>query len=294
MTVVYERFLPSTEFSARTVEGPHRGVVVHHAVTTSLVALETLMDPGGRTVSAHEAVADGVRVKKVPHGMRAFSLGSPWADSAFYTMECVNSTLSPDYLLADGTEEAIAQAIAEDAKRCGWVPHREGDPKTWTVLGHREVYTIHGVSYATACPGGARLDRITQRAQQILLGSNGDAMPLMFVKVKGTDPIFKVGDGPAYLFASRNEFDTYCEALKFSGHSVPPVIEAASSWTRDLLIRTSAPKPVVDSAPIIAAVVAAIKAQNVEVDFAPVLAAIEGVNANIDDAPTLFQAVPKE
>ncbi|MBO3663746.1 peptidoglycan recognition protein family protein [Microbacterium stercoris] len=160
------------------------GVVLHHAAMVkqpgilvraalrlfrALANLLGLMQPGGRQVSAHVGIEDGQVVQAVPFDRRAWSLADAYWDSWAVTAECINSSAN-GWTLSAATHESIAQYVAEMARRFGFYPHRNGNPKTWTVIGHREVYTIHGGSYATACPGGMDLNWITKRAQQILGG----------------------------------------------------------------------------------------------------------------------------
>lgn len=162
------------------------GWVLHHAAMTGAVeALLSLMMPGGRTVSAHGAFKDGQRIQAVPHNRRAWSLADAWWDSWALTCECVNNAGAPAWTLSAATHESIAQWIAATSRETGIRPHRDGDPRTWTVIGHREVYTIHGGSYATACPGGMDLAWITRRAQEIL-GSGG--APVALPPAESTEP----------------------------------------------------------------------------------------------------------
>lgn len=158
-----------------------KGVVLHHAATTSLSGILGLFQPGGRTVSAHLAVKDGQRVGAVPEQFRAWSLGSEYWDSWAMTVECANES-SNGWTISAASHESLAQLVADWARRYKFTPHRSGDPKGWTVLGHREVYTIHGDSYATACPGGMDLNYIVKRAQELLgskpAGGGGTAVPI--------------------------------------------------------------------------------------------------------------------
>lgn len=162
------RLVPSSEYGQRSERVSH--VVLHHAATTSLAAIERLMEPGGRTVSAHYAVKDDQRVLKVPLTHRAFSLASKLWDSKAVTVECANESAA-GWTISARSHETLAQIVADTASDFGFYPHRDGAPSTWTVLGHREVYTIHGASYPTACPGAMDLDGVTRRAQQILAGT---------------------------------------------------------------------------------------------------------------------------
>lgn len=143
-------------------------IVLHHAATTSLSGLIGLMMPGGRIVSAHAAIGGDEIVNTVPEDRRSYSLGAAVFERRVLSAECVNSAAAPGWPLSDATEESTARWVADVSVRRGIRPHREGDPKGWTVIGHREVFTIHGQSYATACPGGMRLDAVVARAQQII------------------------------------------------------------------------------------------------------------------------------
>lgn len=159
------RLTASSEYGARTTAVTH--VVLHHGAVESLAALERLMEPGGRRISAHYAVKDGQRILKVPLSSRGFSLSSPLWDSRSVTVECANESVN-GWTISDASHESLAIIVADSARRFGFYPHRDGNPKTWTVIGHREVFTIHGASYATACPGGMDLSRIVRRAQELL------------------------------------------------------------------------------------------------------------------------------
>ena len=164
---VYTSTQVTSDHGSRFGVKPTR-VVLHHGATTSLAGLIGLMMPGGRTVSAHAAIGGDQVVSVAPESRRSFSLGSALFERGVLTAECVNSTGAPSWSLSDRTHESIARWVADVCRRHGIRPHRDGNPKTWTVIGHREVYTIHRRSYATVCPGGMRLDSITRRAQQIL------------------------------------------------------------------------------------------------------------------------------
>lgn len=162
------RLVPDTEHDPRSA--PVSCVVFHHGATTSLSVIEGLMEPGGRTLSANYAVKDGTRVLKVPLSQRGFSLSSRLWDSKAVTAECANETIE-NWTISDSSHESLAIIAADAAKTFGFYPHRNGDPKGWTVLDHGEVYLIHGASYPTACAGGMDMDRIARRAQELLAGA---------------------------------------------------------------------------------------------------------------------------
>lgn len=147
-----------------------RGAVLHHAAMTSLSGLRDMEVNGTKQVSSTAICKDNNLELIIPDpNMRAWSLADAYWDSALHSIECCNESTN-GWTISDASHESLARAVAYWASTEGWRPHRDGDPTTWTVLGHREINSIHGGSYSTACPGGMDLDRVTRRAQQLLAG----------------------------------------------------------------------------------------------------------------------------
>lgn len=119
----------------------------HHAATTSLAALENLMEAGGRTVSANCALAtDGELILKVPVNRRAFTSGVASYDQRCITVETVNTSGAPEWGISDASHRRLGRLAAE--------MFREGLLRglwygTGGIIGHRDVPG----TYATACPG---------------------------------------------------------------------------------------------------------------------------------------------
>lgn len=184
-----------------------RGVVLHHAAMTSLDGLRYLT-MGGKQVSATAIVKDGNRERMMTDEYRAWSLSSAYWDSACRSVETANESTN-GWTISDASHWSLARLVAYWAERDGFWPHRDGNPKEWTVLGHREVYSIHGASYATACPGGMDLDLVTKRAQDILRGSDpagGGGTPIeeddmaLFAATQNTSPrTIKAGNTQRFL-----------------------------------------------------------------------------------------------
>lgn len=156
---------------------PRRGVVLHHAATTSADQVIQMETTGSREVSSNRIVKD-TRNAKIANDpdFRAWSLASAYYDSILSSVECANES-TVGWTISQASHETLAHQVAWWAQRDGFRPHREGPPAGWTVFGHREIYTIFGASYATACPGGMNLDWIAIRAQQILAGSGPELTP---------------------------------------------------------------------------------------------------------------------
>lgn len=157
----------TSQYSARTQSA--KGVVLHHGATTSAQQIIDMEVSGSRQVSSHQVVKDKRNAGVVQEQFRAWSLSSAQWDSWAFTVECANESTN-GWTISDESHETLAQLTADWARRYGFWPHRDGDSRYWTVYGHREIYTIHGASYATACPGGMNLDFVAKRAQQILQG----------------------------------------------------------------------------------------------------------------------------
>jgi hypothetical protein len=173
---------PTTEQSSRTVSPMNMVAVLHHAATTNLDQVIDMMQPGGRQVSAHIAMKDSRIAGVVVEGSRAWSLGDAYWDSVSFTVECANQSTT-GWTISSESQEGLAQLVADWSTNYG-VPIVRGngiDPKKWTVIGHSEVYTIHGGSYATACPGAMDLNWIANRAIQIQSGEEEE--PNMLVPV---------------------------------------------------------------------------------------------------------------
>lgn len=167
---------------------PRRGVVLHHGATTSMDAIIQMETTGSRQVSSNRVVKDSrcARVVSDDPNIRAWSLSSAYWDSVLSSVECANES-TDGWTISPASHETLARYTAYRAQTEGWWPHRSGDPTTWTVYGHREIYIYFGASYATACPGGMDLDWITTRAQQLLNPTTlkgNSSMPAMIATPK--------------------------------------------------------------------------------------------------------------
>lgn len=158
-----------TEWSSRLGQ-PVRLFQVHHTANFNIDNAYALMLPGDRTVSCNALVGPkGEKWGVVPEEYRAFTSGSAMVDRMSYTVETVNSTGAPTWGISAAAHEALVDLLVDVATRHKFWPNRQGDKKTWTVIGHREIGEIWpGESYATACPGGIDLGRLTTDAQKRL------------------------------------------------------------------------------------------------------------------------------
>lgn len=122
--------------------------IVHHAATTSLSAILSLFQPGGRTVSANYALgSDGTLVNTVDEDRRAWTSASASWDGRAVTIEVANSYAGDPWPVSAAAFDKLARLIADVSSRYGFPINDD------TILTHQELYRRFQVSYATACPG---------------------------------------------------------------------------------------------------------------------------------------------
>lgn len=143
-----------------------RGIVIHHAASTSLDSIGQVFSQPGRGDSAHY----GVGGKQVHQYVREEDTAwhcSNWAgNSATIGIETTNSTGAPDWKVADDTFDTLCKLVADIAKRNGlgklWINPDADYP---ALSGHKDWYGA-----ATVCPGPylyPKLQEICDRANEI-------------------------------------------------------------------------------------------------------------------------------
>lgn len=151
----------SPQYSSRNGAKIDR-IILHHQASTNGMGGVNMMVNATKQVSANYVVlSDGTVVLVVPEELRAWTSSSASWDGRAVTFEVENSTMGPNWLISAAAEEKLAQMVADIATRYGFPINRN------TVIGHRELNSRYGASYATACPGGMRLDWIVARAVEI-------------------------------------------------------------------------------------------------------------------------------
>jgi hypothetical protein len=162
-----------TPYATRTYDTPQKGprvpnvtpsfIVIHHAATLDFDAVINL-EMGAREVSSTVIIKDGQVASMFDEAYRAWSLSSQYWDSVSLSSETCNETTSPGWTISEASYQTLAKVVADWCVRYGIACNRT------QILGHREVYTRYGASYATACPGGIDLDRVVRDAAAILAG----------------------------------------------------------------------------------------------------------------------------
>jgi peptidoglycan hydrolase-like protein with peptidoglycan-binding domain len=165
-------------------------VVLHHWAGTNWNNVVSMMVHRTRVVSSNVIIQDRRIGSMMEEEDRSWSLASAHWDGRSLTAECANSTVGGSWPLSPETHESIARWVSDVCTRYGIPINRE------RVLGHREVYTRHGASYATACPGGMDLEWVVARARVI---QSETAQPEQPVPApKPTPPAVIVPDVPTF------------------------------------------------------------------------------------------------
>lgn len=161
--------MPRTPYATEIHDTPQKSVripsagqpsfiVIHHAATESFRAVVT-MELGTKQVSSTVVIKDGQVASMFDEVYRAWSLSSQLWDSKSLSSETCNSGgAAQGWPISEESYATLAKVVADWCIRWGIPCNRE------RIMGHREVYTRYGASYATACPGGINLDRVVNDA----------------------------------------------------------------------------------------------------------------------------------
>ena len=207
--------------------------VVHHAANSSLSGVLSIMSTGSRQVSSNYVVKDNDIVGVVPEEYRSWSLSSSVWDGRSITVETCNSAMgdASGWPISVATYHSLAKLIADCATRYNFPINRD------RVLGHREVYSRHGASYATACPGGINLDRLVSMAKEYQAGTSRPVPEITY-----GDDMYLVrnsGDGKTYLVTAAGyrwiNATTVSATTKITGRGVQNVTpQEFTSFVNDL------------------------------------------------------------
>lgn len=143
-----------------------KGIVVHHAATTSISAVDATFKNPSRQASAHYTVGGKEIHQHVSEANTAWHCGNWYGNHATVGIETVNSTLGPDWRVSDESLSTLIKLVAEIAKRNNlgklWLDPNADYP---TLSGHKDWY-----GSATACPGPylyPKLQYIADKANEI-------------------------------------------------------------------------------------------------------------------------------
>lgn len=152
----------TSQKSARNPNVTPSLIVVHHAATTSFGGVVT-MELGTKQVSSTVVIKDDECASMFDEAFRAWSLSSQQYDSLSLSSETCNSGgADQGWPISEKSYVTLAKVIAEWCRKYKIPADREH------IIGHREVYTRYGASYATACPGGIDLDRLVRMVVELL------------------------------------------------------------------------------------------------------------------------------
>jgi N-acetyl-anhydromuramyl-L-alanine amidase AmpD len=142
-------------------------VICHHAATTNAEQVIAQEVSGSREVSSNYVITNtGEIVGIVPEEYRAWTSGSSSDggkgaayDRRSITFECADERNGDPWPISAASQQAIVNLLVDVHQRYGIPLDRDH------VVGHRELYTRWGASYATACPGGMNVDDLVNRAR---------------------------------------------------------------------------------------------------------------------------------
>lgn len=143
-----------------------RGIVIHHAASTSLDSIGQVFSQPGRGGSAHYGVCGPQVHQYVKEEDTAWHCSNWAGNNATIGIETTNSTGAPEWKVADDTLRTLIKLVAEIAKRNGlgklWINPDADFP---ALSGHKDWYGA-----ATVCPGPylyPRLQYICDEANKI-------------------------------------------------------------------------------------------------------------------------------
>ena len=160
---------------------PRTGSIIrfvwHHQAGVDDDATIDMMVSGSKELSATYTVGndnpDGRGWSRitgvVPEQYRAWTSSSQFVDGRALTVECANSSGGPDWGIAEESIEACARLAAYAYSAYG-VPLRRitSAADGSGHIGHGELPRIFGEGYGTFCPGNLDIDRILERAAQLV------------------------------------------------------------------------------------------------------------------------------
>lgn len=175
-------------------------IVIHHAATESFRAV-VQMELGTKQVSSTVVIKDGEVASMFDEAYRAWSLSSTYYDSVSLSSETCNSGgAAANWPISEQSYVTLANVCAEWCRKYGIPANRE------RIIGHREVFTRYGASYATACPGGIDLDRLVRMINEILTGTAGG----------GITPIEQEEDMPTIVWTEQHGIYTVAPGVVIS------------------------------------------------------------------------------
>lgn len=124
-----------------------KGIVIHHAASTSLNSIGTVFSQASRGASAHYGVGGKEIHQYVSEANTAWHCGNWYGNHATVGIETTNSTGAPDWKVSDQTLDTLIKLVADIAKRNNlgklWLDPKADYP---TLSGHKDWY-----GSATAC-----------------------------------------------------------------------------------------------------------------------------------------------
>lgn len=187
-----------------------RGIVIHHAASTSLNSIGTVFSQPGRNGSAHYGVGGKEIHQYVSEADTAWHCGNWAGNSATVGIETTNSTGAPDWKVSDETFETLVKLVADIAKRNGLGKLSiNPDADYPTLSGHKDWY---GAS--TVCPGPylyPKLQELCDKANAINYPATKAELSWREIKPY---VVYVAAKNPTYLYDFNHTHAGNCKPVK--------------------------------------------------------------------------------
>lgn len=143
-----------------------RGIVIHHAASTSLNSIGTVFSQKGRNGSAHYGVGGKQIHQYVDEANAAWHCSNWYGNMGTVGIETTNSTGAPNWKVSDETFNTLCKLVADIAKRNGLGKLKFEPNATWPLLSAHKDWR----GAQTACPGPylyKLMNKIAEKANAI-------------------------------------------------------------------------------------------------------------------------------
>jgi len=164
-------------------------VIIHHAATTSFDGIGATFANPARGASAHYGVGQNNNVDQyVDEKDISWAAGNWYSNENGINIECVNSTMGPEWLVAETTFNTLVELTRDIMSRNGLLPAQVGV----NLFGHQDVSDV-----PTFCPGVLE-PRLQELADAI---NNGQVVP------QPTQPDQVLDIGSRFIFSKQYRVD---------------------------------------------------------------------------------------
>ena len=195
-------------------------IIIHH-MAGNLNAKQCYNVWKSREASAHYAIDKYGNIGQLVHeSYRAWSVANRTWDSKAVTIECANSTGSPNWKVSDATIKSLIKLVAD-------IAYRNGFKKITYTGGTGGTLLMHCWFMSTSCPGPylkTKFSYIAKEADKLLQqkrnGKEPTPTPTSSYKVKVSVSDLYIRKGPGTSYATNG----------FIKPGVYTIVETSGSW----------------------------------------------------------------